>query len=152
MTKFGGSTFINCSVPLAFKGRYFILESGNPPSFSVVLEHSGKPVFEVKKNVPSENPVTEVSISMAGVVTVSDKTTGKFLYKFRPESETSIVFGKIDGGEISAKISDKRIQVGGTTLENCTFNGVGAGVVVDENGGIGIGAPIPKSLLVLFQK
>ena len=152
MTKFGGSTFINCSVPLAFKGRYFILEPGNPPSFSVVIEHSGKPVFEVKKNVPSENPITEVSVSAVGVVTVSDKVTGKFLYKFRPESETSIVFGKIDGGEISARITDKRIQVGGVTLENCTFDGVGAGVVVDENGGIGIGAPIPKSLLVLFQK
>ena len=152
MTKFGGSTFLNCSVPLAFKGRYFILEPGNPPSFSVVLEYNGKPIFEIKKNVPSDNPITDVSISAAGIVTISDKATGKFLYKFRPESETSIVFGKIDGGEISAKISDKRIQVGGVTLENCTFNGVGAGIVVDENGGVGIGAPIPKSLLALFQK
>jgi hypothetical protein len=152
MTKFGGSTFINCSVPLAFKGRYFILESGDPPSFSVVLEHNGKPIFEIKKNVPSDNPITVASISGAGIITVSDKATGKFLYKFRPESETSIVFGKIDGGEISAKISDKRIQVGGVTLENCIFNGVGAGVVVDGNGGIGIGAPIPKSLLTLFKK
>lgn len=152
MTKFGGSTFINCSVPLAFEGRYFILEPGNPPFFSVVLEKDGKPVFEIKKNVPSENPITDVSISGAGIITVSDKTTGKFLYKFRPESETSIVFGKIDGGEISAKISDKRIQVGGVTIENCTFNGVGAGIVVNKNGGFGIGAPVPKSLLSLFQK
>lgn len=150
MTKFGGNTFINCSVPLAFKGRYFILEPGNPPSLSVVLEYKGKPIFEIKKNKPSDNPITNVSISGAGIITVSEKVTCKFLYKFRPENETTIVFGKIDGGEISAKISDRKIQVGGVTLENCTFNGVGAGVVVDENGGIGIGAPIPKSLLMLF--
>jgi hypothetical protein len=152
MTKFGGSTFINCSVPLAFKGRYFILEPGNPPSFSVVLEHNGAPIFEIKNNLPLDNPITDVSTSGAGIVTVSDKATGRFLYKFRPESETSIVFGKIDGGEISAKISDRRIQVGGATIENCTFNGFGAGIVVDENGGIGIGTPIPKSLLALFQQ
>jgi len=152
MTKFGGSTFTNCSVPLAFGKRYFIIEPGTPPSFSVVFDNNGSPVFEIHKNKPSENPVSEVSISAAKIVTVSDKNTGKFLYKFRPESETSIVFGKIDGGEITATISDKRIQVGGMTVENCSFNGCGAGIVVAENGGVGIGAPIPPSLLQLFQK
>jgi len=152
MTKFGGSTFINCSVPLAFKGRYFILEPGNLPLFSVVLDHNGQAVFEIRRNKPCDNPLTDVSVSGAGIITVSEKSTGKFLYKFRPESETSIVFGKIDGGEITAKISDRKIQVGGITIENCTFNGVGAGIVVDENGGVGIGAPIPESLLRLFRK
>jgi len=152
MTKFGGSTFINCSVPLAFKGRFFILEPGDPPLFSVVLEYNGAPIFEIKRNIPSDNQITDVAISASGIVAVSDKETGRFLYKFRPESETSIVFGKIDGGEISAKISDRRIQVGGIVIENCTFSGVEAGIVVDEHGGIGIGAPIPKSLLSLFGK
>ena len=152
MTKFGGRTFINCSVPLAFKGRYFILEPGNPPSFSVVLEHNGKPIFEIKKNAPVDNPLTDVKISVAGIVTVLEKETGRFLYKFRPTSVTSIVFGKIDGGEISAKISDRLIQVGGVTIDNCLFSGVSAGIVIDEKGGTSIGAPIPKSLLQLFQK
>lgn len=151
MTEFGGSKFISCSVPLAFKGRYFILEPGNPPLLSVVLDYNGTPLFEIKRNKPMDNAITDVYISGAGIITVSDKATGRFLYKFRPDSETSIVFGKIDADEISAKISDKRIQVGGLTLENCTFNGVGAGVVVEENGAVGIGAPFPKSLLALIQ-
>ncbi len=30
MVSFGGSEFVNCSVPLAFGGRCFILESGPP--------------------------------------------------------------------------------------------------------------------------
>ncbi len=48
MTKFGGNQFTNCSVPLAFEGRYFILDPGNSsPTISVVLEHEGKPVFEI---------------------------------------------------------------------------------------------------------
>ena len=151
MTKFGGSTFINCSVPLAFRGRYFILEPENPPSFSVVLEDKGKPVFEIRKNKPSKNPFTIANISTAGIITVSEKLTGRFLYKFRPASETSIIFGKIDGGEISARITDKQIQVGGITIANCVFEGTGAGIVVDEKGGVGIGAPIPPSLLQLFK-
>jgi len=152
MTKFGGNTFINCSVPLAFKGRYFILEPGNPPSLSVVLEHNGKPIFEIKKNKPCNNPITKLSITGVGIIAVSDKVTGRFLYKFRPENETSVVLGKIDGGETSVKISDREIHAGGITLENCRFVGSGAGIVVDENGKISIGAPIPKSLLSLFMK
>ena len=152
MTKFGGSKFINCSVPLAFRGRYFILEPSTPPLISVVLDHNGQALFEIKQNKPYENPLTDVAISGAGIITVSEKSTGKFLYKFRPESETSIIFGKIDGGEITAQISDKKIQVGGSTIENCTFNGVDAGIVVDEKGGVSIGAPIPEALLRLFKK
>ena len=152
MTKFGGNVFINCSVPIAFKGRYFILEPGNPPSLSVVLEHNGKPIFEIKKNKPCNNPITKLSITGVGIIAVSDKVTGRFLYKFRPENETSVVLGKIDGSETSVKISDREIQAGGITLKNCRFDGSGAGVVVDENGKISIGAPIPKSLLSLFMK
>lgn len=152
MTKFGGNTFPNFSVPLSFKGRYFILVPGNPPSFSVVLEHKGKLIFEIKKNKPCDNPITKLSMTKVGIIAVSDKVTGRFLYKFRPENETSIVLGKIDGSEITAKISDNKIQVGSVTLENNRFEGSGiAGILVDENGAISIGAPIPKSLLSLLM-
>lgn len=44
MTSLGNNRFLNCSLPLAFAGRYFILEPGNPdPLISVVVEHEGKP-------------------------------------------------------------------------------------------------------------
>jgi hypothetical protein len=76
-------------------------------------------------------------------VTVSDATTGKFIYKIRPGSESSVAFGKLDGGEISARITDQSITVGGMTAQNNKFVGNMAGVVVDDKGGIGIGARIP---------
>lgn len=152
MVRFGGSEFINCSVPLAFAGRYFILELGTPdPMVSVLLEYHGQPVFEVLKNEPVENPLSTVSKTPPGIVTVVDRKTGRFLYKVRPGSETSVVFGTIRGKEISAVVTDRRIRVGGITVENCVFNGVGAGIVVDESGGVGIGAPIPASLLRWFK-
>ena len=152
MVRFGGSEFVNCSVPLAFGGRYFILEPGTPdPMVSVVLEHQGQPVFEVLKNEPVENPLSKVSKTPPGIVTVVDRKTDRFLYKVRPGSETSVVFGTIRGKEISAVVTDRQIRVGGITVENCVFNGVGAGIVVDESGGVGIGAPMPATLLRWFK-
>jgi len=152
MVRFGGSEFVNCSVPLAFGGRYFILEPGTPdPMVSVVLEHQGQPVFEVLKNEPVENPLSKVSKTPPGIVTVVDLKTDRFLYKVRPGSETSVVFGTIRGKEISAVVTDRQIRVGGITVKNCLFNGVGAGIVVDESGRVGIGAPIPATLLRWFK-
>jgi hypothetical protein len=151
MAKFGGNEFIGFSVPLVFEGRYFIMEPGNPPYITVVLEIKGKPVFEVLKNEPVSNPITEVSKTPPGIVTVSERESGKFLYKIRPGSETSVAFGKLDGGEISAEISDRKIQVGGITLENNTFVGNMAGVVVQPSGGFVVGAPIPSKVLSWFS-
>jgi hypothetical protein len=114
---------------------------------SVVREHRGQPIFEIKRNEPIENPYSSVTKTPPGIITVVDKATERFLYKVRPSSETSVVFGKIDGEEIMALISDRQIRVGGLTLENCVFDGVGAGVVVAPDGSIGVGAPIPPILL-----
>src|SRR5712692_7165598 len=147
MARFGGNEFTGFSVPLVFSGRYFIVEPGNPALVSVLVEKEGEPVFEVLKNRPVENLVTQVSINATGVVTVVDKDSSKFLYKIRPGSETSVVFGKLDGGEVSARISDRSIQVGGVTVQNNRFAGNMAGVVVESSGAVRIGAPIP--LLVL---
>jgi hypothetical protein len=119
---------------------------------TAVRDHGGQPVFEIKRNEPVENEYSVVTKTSAGIVTVGDRATGKFLYKVRPRSETSVVFGKIDGGEMTALISDRKIVVGGITIENCVFNGVGAGVVVGYDGSVGIGAPIPSTLLKWFGK
>jgi hypothetical protein len=147
---FGGSTFIGCSVPLAFESRYFILEPGtkDEPLVSVIRDDDGEPVFEVFRNEPGNAPMTTSSKTPPGIVTVG-AADGSFLYKVRPGSETSVVFGTLKG-EVEAKITDKKIQVGGILIENCTFAGVGAGVVVSADGSVGIGAPIPESLRAIL--
>ena len=147
MAKFGGNEFIGFSVPLVFEGRYFIMEPGNPPQITVVIEIDGNPVFKVLKNEPHSNSFTEVTQTPPGIITISEKESGKFLYKIRPSSETSVAFGKIDGGEIQVIISDVKIQVGGITLQNNKFVGNMAGVVVRPDGGTGIGTPIPPQIL-----
>jgi hypothetical protein len=151
MVRFGGSDFINCQVPLVFEGRYFILEPADPPLVSVILEYNGKLIFEVKQNEPNVNPITEVTKTPPGIITVSDRKSSRFIYKIRPDSETTVAFGRIDGEEISVRITDTHIHVGTNTIENVTFNGVGAGVVVNPNGGFALGAPIPPILLEWFK-
>jgi hypothetical protein len=146
MARFGGNEFTGFSVPLMFEGRYFIMEPGNPPLITVVMEKDGEPIFEILKNNPVENNVTNTSTNPTGIVTVFDKESGKFLYKIRPDSETSVTFGKLDGGEISAKITDRNIQVCGITVENNQFIGNMAGVTVKQNGSVGIGAEIPPKV------
>lgn len=147
MARFGGNEFTSFSVPLVFDGRYFVLEPGNEPLLTVFTEHKGQLVFEVLKNKPVENPVTDTATNASGVVTVSEKKGGRFLYKVRPGSETSVAFGKLDGGEISALITDKKIQVGGVNIGNNTFVGNMAGVVVQPSGAVSIGAQLPPLVI-----
>jgi hypothetical protein len=147
MARFGGSEFTGFSVPLVYEGRYFILEPGNEALVTVFVERNGEPVFEVLKNKPVENVITDVTATSAGVVTVSEKGTGRFLYKVRPGSETSVAFGKLAGGEVPVRITDRIIQVGTNTVQNCTFVGPMAGVVVFPDGGFAMGARIPPIVL-----
>lgn len=150
MARFGGNEFTDFSVPLVFGNRYFLLEPGDPPLVSVILLVERQPEFEVIKNQPVTNRSTDVSTSGSDTVAVADRDSGRFIYKVRPDSDTSLVFGKLAGGEVRAQISDRSIRVGGITLENNRFSGNLAGVVVDENGGVEVGAPIPEPVLALI--
>jgi hypothetical protein len=151
MTRFGGNDFKGFSVPLVFGGRYFVLEPGNPPLLSVFLEVDGQAVFEVLKNKPVPNLQSDVSSTGAGIVAISDKKTKRFLYKIRPASITSVVFGKLDGSEINVQITDKNIHVGTNIFENNTFDGMKAGLVIHENGAVIVGTNLPPVVIALLK-
>jgi hypothetical protein len=151
MAKFGGNEFTGFSVPLVFIDRHFLLEPTDPPLMSVFVLVNGKPEFEVLKNKAVGTSVSDAITTPPGIVTVSDKATQRFLYKVRPASETSVTFGKLDGEEVTAQITDKKIQVGGIKIQNNTFSGVMAGVVVDATGGVGIGARLPQAVVDLLR-
>ena len=150
MASFGGNEFHNFSIPLVFEERYFILEPGDIPNITVVIEKNGKPIFEIIKNEPAKNEITEVSKTSAGIITVSDMVTQKFLYKVLPASETSVTFGKLGGNEIAVKISDKNILIGSNLVRNNIFNGNKVGLAVGSDGIIRMGGPIPNNILNWF--
>jgi len=150
MARFGGNEFKSFSVPLVFGGRYFVLEPGELPQLTVFVERGGLAEFEVLRNEPVDSPHSAVTKSAAGVVTVTDRESGRFLYKIRPGSETSVAFGTLQGGDVQARISDKALSVGGITLTNNRFDGVMAGVVVQDDGGVGIGCALPPAVVALL--
>jgi hypothetical protein len=104
------------------------------------VERDGKPAFEVLHNEPADgNPDVEVSKTPPGIVTISDSSG--FVYKVRPGSETSVMFGTLKGEELDVRITDKQIRVGTNVLQNNTFSGQMAGVVIQSDGGNGYWCP-----------
>ena len=151
MNQFEGISFFNCPVPIEFKGRYFILEPDTIPKLSVILAFEGKPLLEMRQNNPQENPLSEGKVSETGEITVSDKKTGKLLYKIKPGSETEIVFSKNDGGEILAKISDNQLKLGKMKREIFQFNGETATLGIRDDDSIISGSSrLPSSFFSLF--
>ena len=147
MAQFGGYEFVSFSVPLVFEGRYFVMEAGNPPAFTVVQDVDGEPVFDILKNQPCANDSTNTAVDATGVITATDKATGRFLYSVRPDHETHLSFAKPDGGACPAVINDSEILIGGLIVENSRFHDPLAAVYVDPEIGAGmLGFPLPQSV------
>ena len=148
MTKIGGNTFQNVPVPLAFENRYFVLLRDSPTVLSVLHDHEGGPEWEIVSNKPGQSSVSVVTMTPPGIITVTDKATGKFVYKLRPGSETSIVFGTLPGEEIECVIKDGYLRIGGMTVRCCGFSNCAVGVHVRANGAFALGGgKIPDPVL-----
>ncbi len=119
--------------------------------WTVLQVKDGDLIIEVLKNEPNENPSTEVTTNPTGIITVSDKDSGKFLYKIRPDSKNTSIFGSINGEETEIKITDKEIRVGTNSFQNNMVIGAGVGIMVDKNGGMGMGGGLPKEFEKLIS-
>lgn len=147
----GGSLFA-CAIPLVFEDRYFFVAAGSEEDlFTVFFVQDGDVIFEVYENQPCENPVSKVSRTAAGVVTVADAKTGDFIYKIRPGYRGSTVFGRIKGKETEMFISDRLIRAGGVTLDSCSIQAE-VGITVRKDGSVGIAGPLPPEARHLFVK
>jgi hypothetical protein len=144
MANVGGNQFKNVTFPLVFEDRYFMLEASPEKDVWTVLQlKDGDLIIEVLKNEPHQNPSTEVTTNPTGIITVSDKDSGKFLYKIRPESKSTSIFGSINGEETEIKITDNEIRVGTNSFQKNMVIGSSVGIMVDKNGGMGMGGGLP---------
>jgi len=147
----GGSLF-SCPIPLVLEDRYFLVARGDKEDlFTVFFLKDGKPIFEIYENEPRENSVTEVTKTGAGIITVTDRQTGNFVYKVRPGYKGSSIFGRIKGGETEIAINDREIRVGGSTVIDCTIEAE-VGIVLFKDGRTAIGAAIPAEARDLFVR
>ncbi len=145
MANIGSNQFKNVTFPLVFEDRYFMLEASPEKDVWTVLQlKDGDLIIEVLKNEPHQNPSTEVTTNPTGIITVSDKDSGKFLYKIRPGSKNTSIFGSINGAETEIKITDKEIRVGTNSFQNNMVIGSSVGIMVDKKGGMSMGGGLPK--------
>ncbi len=130
-----------------------ILESENGKDIWTVFTFiNGNLVIEILKNVPQKNSISEVTTNPTGILTVADKKTGGFLYKIRPGSRDSSIFGAIKAEEKEIRITDKEIRFAGSVFSNNIISGFPVGIKIDKNGGIGIGTPFPPEFQRLIDK
>ena len=150
MVNIGSNKFENVAFPLAFEDRYFMLETNEGNDlWTVFTVQNEKAIVEILKNIPQENEFTETETNSTGIITVSKD--GVFLYKIRPGSKNSSIFGKINGEETEMKITDREIRIGTNTFQRNTVIGFGVGIIVNKNG-IGMGAPLPTKIKDIVQQ
>ena len=152
MVDIGSNKFENVAFPLAFANRYFMLEySSGKDVWTVFTLEDGKLFIEILKNKPHDNDLSKAETNPTGIVTVSDPKTGAFLYKLRPGSKDSSIFGRINGQETEIKITDREICIGTNKFQNNLVSGFAVGIIVDGRGGIGMGAGLPPELEHLIR-
>ncbi|HQQ14559.1 MAG TPA: hypothetical protein PK764_03410 [Deltaproteobacteria bacterium] len=153
MIDVGGNKFQNVAIPLIFLDRYFLVESVNGEDlWTVFAFKDGEPIIEILRNKPQNNPISNVVTNPSGIITVTEPSAGAFLYKVRPGSNNSSIFGSIRGNETEIRISDREIKVGTNVFQNNIILGMPVGIHVMKDGSIAMGAQFPPEFRKLISK
>ncbi len=152
MINIGSNKFENVAIPLIFQDRYFLLEQeGDQDVFTVFTFHKGQPTIEVLKNEPVENPITKTEKNATGIITVSDPISGAFLYKIRPGSKDSSIFGTMGAKEEEIRIRDREITFRGNVFSENMFINIPVGIHIGKDGSVGLGAQFPPEFMQLLS-
>lgn len=152
--RLGTNTFEFASFPISLDyKRFFLIGSENGQYFISVIVTDGNVVgWEVVDNQPYENPFSYSFTTRAGKLVVIDAETGDTIYKADVGSEINLSYFSPPKPQI-VKVTQNKLIAGGVTLMRNDFRGEGSvGVVLDTNGGLGIGARAPIEVMDLFRK
>ncbi|MDZ7694394.1 MAG: hypothetical protein U5K69_25270 [Balneolaceae bacterium] len=76
----GSNKFEDVTIPIVFEDRYFLIESDDTEEhcFTVFTVRENETIIEIKRNEPQDNPISNVTKTAAGIITVSDPDSGEF--------------------------------------------------------------------------
>ncbi len=163
MLKISGNLF-NCLFPIVFLNRYVVAEKGaaGKAALSVVVGAPGNYQWEVRRNQPQENTFSKVTTNPTGIITVSTPGESGFLYKIRPGSSTSVVFGRWSSNEMAIHFFDAYMEVTkgkGSERVSCVridrfsaIGNVGVAVEKDERIILGGGSVPPDLIAFVFSQ
>ena len=136
--QFGSQLFVDVSIPLLWGTRAVV---GHPNGTMSILDLGGKDALpEIIKDRPA--PGTEFAEQEDGFLIFKNNQAAYFYSPRRHILRDTV------GALPECEITNDRIRVGGSTLQNCAVGGFGVGVGVTENGFF-IGGPIPPGLAPL---
>ena len=135
----GNQQFINVEIPLLW-GNRAILQSNNG-QISILLLEKDKTILEILDNKPAPN--IQYELTEEGFKIVKNK---KDIYSF--DSKNKIISG-LSSSLPECEINDTYIRIGTNIFSGNTVSGFGVGIFVDEQGGIGMGVPLPAELAKL---
>lgn len=146
------NNMFGCTVPLVIKDRFFMVSKGQKADLFTVFAAEGKDlvIFEVIENAPEPNPLSEVTKTPDGVITATDRTTGKVIYQLKPGYRGSAIIGALRDKEVEVLINDEMIRAGDTTLAADQMQGE-VGLVVGDDGSVTRGSSLPSSVSDLFH-
>ena len=147
----GSDHFVDVVVPLVLDDRFFLLEERDGTDiWTVFTFRGGEPVVEILRNEPKDNPLSTVRTNPAGIMTVSDPHSGKLLYRIRPGSRRSTIFGVIGSQETEIEVLDREVRIGTSVFKHNIVAGLDVGVEVCR-GRIIIGASLPADFRRLLE-
>ncbi len=148
MLQTGNNDFQHVAVPLAIGRRYFIFHDSS--TLSVLYDDpADEPVWEIQ----ADKPGTNATSAAPGVITVVNPATGQTIYKVRPGTELSILFGNTREGEVTATITARHIDINGTYFERARISASGVGIMVTTDGRqTSMGMPIPAKVLRILGR
>jgi len=106
------------SIPLHFARRYFLLETNKQKLLNVILKDRDKWIYEIKKNLPIENPISYTHKIPIEEIAASDKINGKIIYKINLGPVIKIRVFLSDENEHIIKIDGDRIMIGNRYAQN----------------------------------
>lgn len=148
----GTNDISGCLFALAVGDRFFhIYEHDGKLTADVFRwdEASRTPRWEVKGGEPQQDNITT---NPTGIVTYGHEDTGAFLFKFRPKTGVSQIFGKVPvDEEMEVRITDRRITVCKTGeefahLDHNQIAGSPVALSVGADWSVAMGAGLPEGM------
>lgn len=135
----GSQQFNNIEIPLLW-GKRAVLED-KKGVISIILLEGANASIEVLGDKPAPN--VQYELIEDGFKIIQD---GKDLYSF--DSKKHIITG-ISLNLPECEVKSNGIRIGTNMFSGNTVMGYGVGIFVDEQGGMGMGAPLPEGLAKL---
>jgi len=137
----GSNMFVNVPFPLSLdERRYFVIRSDKGQFYiSVIASNDNVAEFEIIKNKPVSNSISNVFMTDKHTLVVSSLDDGNQVYMVNVGREIDMTY-LLPNKPVNIKVSSDKIFIGGSSFSGNSIQGFPVGIIVYKNGGLALGA------------